>query len=57
MTGLRYAYNVMFREANQKLKGTTFQNVQWEENTEAGRRTVFVKKLDQKAQAVLKIIR
>ena len=57
VTGLRYAYNVMFREANQKLKGTTFQNVPWEEDTEAGRGTVYVKKLGQKAQAVLKIIK
>ena len=56
VTGLRYAYNVMFREANQKLRGTTFQNVPWEENTETGRRTVYVKKLGQKAQAVLKIV-
>ena len=32
VTGMRYAYNVMFREANQKLKGTTFQNVPWEED-------------------------
>jgi len=57
VTGLRYAFNVMFREANQKLKGTTFQNVPWEENTETGRRTIYVKKLGQKAQAVLKIIK
>ena len=57
VTGLRYAYNVMFREANQKLKGTTFQNVPWEENTEGGRSNVYVKKLNQKAQAVLKIIK
>lgn len=57
VTGLRYAYNVMFREANQKLKGTTFQNVPWEENVESNRSTVFVKKLEQKAQAVLKIIK
>ncbi len=57
VTGLYYAFNVMFREANQKLKGTTFQNVSWEENTETGRRTVYVKKLGQKAQAVLKIVK
>ena len=57
VTGLRYTYNVMFREANQKLKGTTFQNVPWEESTEAGRKTIYVKKLDQKAQAVLKLIK
>lgn len=57
VTGMRYAYNVMFREANQKLKGTTFQNVPWEEDMEIGRRKIFVKKLDQKAQAVLKLIR
>ena len=57
VTGLCYAFNVMFREANQKLKGTTFQNVSWEENTETGRRTVYVKKLGQRAQAVLKIMK
>lgn len=55
VTGLHYAYNVMFREANKKLKGTLFQKTPWVEVEEPGSATVFVKRIDKKAQAVLKL--
>ena len=44
VVGLRYAYNVLFREANTALKGTEFEHGVWKQEEGRRRKIIFCKR-------------